>query len=93
MKTKFSNELLAELAVLNQKSTEQLDYSDIPATSLVDWQGAERGKFYHPTKQQVTVRIDSDVLDWLKSDGAGYQSRLNQILRQFMLSHPKDRHA
>ena len=37
-------------------------------------------------KQQITARIDADVLDWLKSGGKGYQSRLNAILRREMLA-------
>ena len=51
--------------------------------------GAERGKFYRPLKQQLTVRIDADVVAWLKGQGKGYQSRLNQILRTAMLNTPK----
>jgi uncharacterized protein (DUF4415 family) len=37
----------------------------------------------HP-KQAVSVRLDADVLTWLKSEGKGYQSRINAILRQAM---------
>ncbi|MGZ8366505.1 MAG: BrnA antitoxin family protein [Nitrospira sp.] len=37
-----------------------------------------------PAKQQVTVRLDVDVLDWLKLHGKGYQTRLNRILRAAM---------
>ena len=62
-----------ELAVLAGKSDEDIDFSDIPATSSADWNGAVRGRFYRPIKQQLTVRIDVDVLEWLKSGGAGYQ--------------------
>jgi uncharacterized protein (DUF4415 family) len=47
--------------------------------------GAERGKFYRPIQQQRTVRGDADVLEWLKSQGSGCQSRLNGILRNAML--------
>jgi len=57
------------------------EHSQISATTEQDWQGAVRGKFYRPIKQQLTVRIDADVLDRLKSQGKGYQSRLNDILR------------
>ncbi|MGB0848890.1 MAG: BrnA antitoxin family protein, partial [Thiolinea sp.] len=39
---------------------------------------------YRPIKQQVTVRIDTDVLAWLKTDGKGYQTRLNRVLRKAM---------
>ena len=56
-----------------------------PPTTEQDWHGAVRGKFYRPIKQQLTVRIDADVLEWLKSHGKGYQSRLNKILRAAML--------
>jgi uncharacterized protein (DUF4415 family) len=38
-----------------------------------------------PTKITVTVRLDSDVLAWLKKDGKGYQDRMNAILREAML--------
>jgi uncharacterized protein (DUF4415 family) len=40
---------------------------------------------YRPIKQQITARVDSDVLAWLKSQGKGYQSRINAILRREML--------
>jgi uncharacterized protein (DUF4415 family) len=74
-----------ELAALAAKSEDEIDFSDLPATSQHDWQGAVRGKFYRPIKQQLTVRIDADVVEWLKNQGKGYQSRLNDILRSAML--------
>jgi len=80
-----------ELAALAAKPENEIDFSDIPATTEQDWSGAVRGKFYRPIKQQLTVRIDADVLEWLKSQGKGYQSRLNDILRAAMLNklrHP-----
>ncbi len=78
-----------ELAALAAKPEGEIDFSDLPATQRKDWQGAERGKFYRPIKQQLTVRIDADVLEWLKSQGSGYQSRLNDILRNAMLGAPR----
>lgn len=74
-----------ELAALAAKPDSEIDVTDIPATTRQDWSGAERGKFYRPVKQQLTVRVDADVLEWLKSQGKGYQSRLNDILRAAML--------
>jgi uncharacterized protein (DUF4415 family) len=74
-----------QLAKLAAQSDQTIDFSDIPPTTEQDWQGATRGKFYRPLKQQLTVRIDADVLAWLKSQGKGYQSRLNAILRAEML--------
>ncbi len=82
--------LRSELAALTAKPESELDFSDMPATKEQDWQGAVRGKFYRPVKKQLTVRIDADVLAWLKSQGKGYQSRLNDILRAAMID--KGRH-
>ena len=44
------------------------------------------GKFYRPIKKSLTVRIDADVLAWLKSQGSGYQTRINMLLRKAMES-------
>ena len=38
-------------------------------------------------KQIVTIRLDTDMLDWFKGAGPGYQTRINQILRQYMADH------
>ena len=80
-----------ELAALAAKPEREIDFSDLPATSKQDWQGSVRGKFYRPIKQQLTVRIDADVVEWLKSEGKGYQSRLNDILRAAMLGKARSR--
>ena len=77
-----------ELAALATLPESDIDFSDLPPLQTQDWMGAERGKFYRPIKQQLTVRIDADVLAWLKSQGKGYQSRLNAILRSAMLRSP-----
>ena len=45
--------------------------------------------FTAPVKQQITARLDSDVLHWRKSQGEGYQSRMNEILRKEMLASMK----
>ena len=79
----------AELAALAARREEEVDYSDTPPLSEEFWKNAERGKFYKPTKTSTTVRIDSDVLAWLRSQGKGYQSRINAILRREMLSSLK----
>jgi uncharacterized protein (DUF4415 family) len=87
--------LSQELATLARKSEDQLDFSDLPPTTAEDWHDAVRGKFYRPVKRQLTVRIDADVVEWLRSQGQGYQSRLNAILRTAMLangSKPKTPH-
>ena len=82
--SKISNTTQKELATLKAKPEPEIDFSDIAETNATTWQDAKRGQFYRPIKQQLTVRIDSDVLAWLKSQGKGYQSRLNEILRSAM---------
>ena len=75
----------ADLAALAQMPDEQIDYSDIPPTPDEFWSNATRGRFYKPVKQATTVRVDADVLAWLKGQGKGYQTRINAILREAML--------
>jgi uncharacterized protein (DUF4415 family) len=41
-------------------------------------------------KQIVTIRLDTDTLEWFKGNGPGYQTRINQILRQYMADHRHD---
>lgn len=75
----------AELKALADKPDREIDYSDIPTTEDDRWAYAMRGKFYRPLKTQASVRIDADVMEWLKRPGKGYQTRLNAILREAML--------
>jgi uncharacterized protein (DUF4415 family) len=75
----------AELKALASKADEDIDYSDIPATDDAQWSDAVRGKFFRPLKTQASVRIDADVMEWLKRPGKGYQTRLNAILREAMI--------
>ncbi|WP_211452118.1 BrnA antitoxin family protein [Collimonas antrihumi] len=88
---KVPESIRKELAALAATSENDIDFSDLPATTQQDWQGAVRGKFYRPVKQQLTVRIDADVVEWLKEEGKGYQSRLNDILRAAMLDKVRHR--
>ena len=81
--TDAQREHLAELAAMPD---ETIDTSDIPELSDEAWSAGVRGRFYRPVKQQITARVDADVLDWLKSQGRGYQGRLNAILRREMLT-------
>ena len=77
----------AELAGLSAMPDKQIDTSDIAPLTDVFWKNATRNPFYRAIKQATTVRIDADVLQWLKSDGKGYQTRINAILRNAMLHH------
>jgi uncharacterized protein (DUF4415 family) len=76
----------ANLRALAPRPDSEIDFSDIPELTEEQWKTAERGHFYRPVKRQVTARVDADVLAWLKSQGKGYQSRINAILRREMLT-------
>lgn len=76
----------AELKQLATMPDNQIDYSDIPELPDIQLAEMQRGAFYRPVKKQITARVDADVLAWLKSQGKGYQSRMNAILRDAMLS-------
>ncbi len=72
----------AELDALEALPDDQIDTSDIPES--LDWSGAKRGLFYRPVKQQITLRLDADVVAWFKQQapgGRGYQTDINRALR------------
>jgi len=76
---------LAELKSLATLPDSAIDTSDAP--ELLDWSGARRGMFYRPIKQQLTLRLDADVVAWFKSrttSGEGYQTRINRALREYV---------
>lgn len=75
----------AHLKALAARPDSEIDLSDIPVLSAEQWKRGIRGRFYRPVKRQITARVDADVLEWLKSQGRGYQSRINAILRREML--------
>ena len=64
--SKVPESIRKELAALMAKPEREIDFSDLPDTARQDWRGAVRGKLYRPLKQQLTVRIDADVLAWLR---------------------------
>jgi uncharacterized protein (DUF4415 family) len=82
----------ASLRALAQRPDSEIDFSDIPEMSDRTWKNAERRALYRPVKRQITARVDADVLEWLKSQGKGYQSRINAILRREMLTAVRSAH-
>ena len=74
-----------EIANLAAKPDSEIDFSDIPPLTDEFFRNAVRGRFYRPVKTSTTVRVDADVLHWLKAKGKGYQTRINAILRSAML--------
>lgn len=81
-------ELQAELTALKNQPDSAIDLADMPEQT--DWSGARRGLFYRPVKKQLTLRLDADVVDWFRRktpEGEGYQTRINQALRDYVKAH------
>jgi uncharacterized protein (DUF4415 family) len=78
-----------ELAALAALPDDQIDTSDIPELPPGAWKDAVRGRFYRPVKQAVSMRLDADVVAWLKKRGKGYQTRVNSILRRTRMTDIK----
>ena len=75
----------AELKALVAMPDSQIDHSDIAPLTNDFWQNATQNRLYKPLKQATTIRVDADVLLWLKGQGKGYQTKINTILRDAML--------
>lgn len=62
-----------------------VDTSDIPELSEDFWKNLQIGVFYRPVKKHISVKLDADIIAWLKKDGKGYQTRMNAMLRELMI--------
>ena len=74
-----------ELQRLAARPDSEINLSDIPELTDKFWQNAVRNPFYRPIKKQVTLRLDADVIAWLRKHGKGYQTKANSLLREMML--------
>ncbi len=86
----LKREQLAELKSLADLPDDAIDTSDAP--ELLDRSGAKRGLFYRPVKQQLTLRLDADVVAWFKKHTTaeeGYQTRINRALREYVLGQAR----
>ncbi len=74
--------------VKNMKD-EDIDFTDIPRLTPEMFANAVVRKNFKPVppKQQVTLRIDDDVISFFRTLGQGYQTRINQLLRAYMEAH------
>ena len=77
--------IASDLRRVDALRDDDIDYSDIPELDADFFRNAR--VVLPPRKQQLTIRLDTDVLAWLKSQGAGYQSRINAILRAYYDAH------
>ena len=81
----LSRKQSAELETLARMADDEIDTTDIP--EVRDWKGAKRGLFYRPVKQQITLRLDADLVSWFKRharSGKGYQTDMNRALREYI---------
>jgi uncharacterized protein (DUF4415 family) len=83
----LSDEAQKRLKAVAAMSDADIDYSDMPRqTKAVQW--TRPGALVpDKNKQQVTLRLDADVLDFFKETGKRYQSRINAALREYMKAH------
>ena len=81
----------SDFARLDRMKDSEIDYSDIPPLGDEFFKKAKVA--WPPAKKQLTIRLDVDVLDWLRANGRGYQTRINRILRAAMESGPAGRRS
>ena len=81
-KTKRSSRSKKSLRAVKYLPEKEINLDDIP--EVRDWDGAVRGRFYRPIKKAVSLRLDADVLAWFKARSEKYQSKINQVLREYM---------
>ena len=92
----LSNNRLTEAArrrleKIAEMPDEQIDNSEIPELTDQFWRNAVRNPFYRPVKRQLTLRLDADVIAWLRRQGRGYQTRANALLRKAMIEDVRSR--
>jgi len=74
-----------EIKALADLPEAQINTRDVPEQQ--DWSDAKRGLFFRPVKQQLTIRLDADLIAWFKSharEGEGYQTSINNALREYV---------
>ena len=81
--TELPADIQAQIRALEALPDDQIDTTDAP--EILDWSDARRGVFHRSVKQQITLRLDSDIIAWFKArarDGRGYQTDINDALRE-----------
>ena len=89
----LTEEQIAELEALSKMPDSEIDFSDIPELTDEFFENAIQGLSYRRMpKQQTTLRLDMDILDWFKrhaKDGKGYQTDINKALRAYVVAQDK----
>jgi uncharacterized protein (DUF4415 family) len=86
-KVKEASECAETITSKKESSATFLQKSESPRIILCD----RSARWYRPTKKPVTMRLDSDVIAWLKADGRGYQTKANGLLRHAMLHFTREK--
>ena len=89
---KLTEDQKRQLEYIDELPDDQIDTSDIPELTEEQWRSRTTyvGLFpMHRTKKSVTIRLDSDVVKWFKSQGKGWQTKMNWVLRLYYASHRK----
>ena len=81
----LSAEQKARLDAVAAMPDEQIDYTDAPYLPDAVWMQAASQLPY--AKQQITLRVDAEALDFFKHTGKRYQSRMNAVLRSYVQAH------
>lgn len=92
----LSEEQIAELKALSEMPDSEIDFSDIPELDDAFFKKAKQGMMYRLHKQQTTLRLDADILDWFKrhaKNGKGYQTDINKALRAYVVAQEKKKAA
>ncbi len=84
MKKMTSKRRQRELEAIAAIADDQIDTSDIPELTNEQLRRGVRDQMYRPIKKPVTIRLDADVIEWLKKGGPGYQTKVNRLLRAIM---------
>lgn len=76
---------------LHAMKDEDIDFSDNPEMTPEMFASAVVRRNFKPIprKKQLTLRIDSDVVEWYQKQGPGYQTRINSLLRAYMKEHQR----
>jgi uncharacterized protein (DUF4415 family) len=88
-KKTISNKSQTDWKRVDALKDEDIDLAETPEIPAEMFARAvvRRGLKPAPRKTQLTLRVDSDVLDWYKKQGAGYQTKINALLRAYMEAH------
>ena len=83
---KLTDEQRAELEALEAMPDDQIDFSDIPEMTDADWSKAKRGLFYKPDWQDITLRLDQNVIDWFEEQ-AQTSDEAHQEINRVLMEH------